>query len=322
MWIREAIIKLIVMVFYGVSTHILVLCRLKRISQYSNSADRKYWTFWGHKPSEIALLVLNFVWDCSFINEKIGYMLFPLDLRANEKKCNSLLPLLREAAREPLAGAVCIDCSWKSWQPRTMRVTAPPCGLPPFEEARIPPQTLKNGAGVERCLEGCRTSGLTPTQRTPQTGHCLKVLSPGSCQEATKDQPRTDHIPEQTLATFQECRADLWGRKTSFHDHWKDSLWLSQLFPLPSRDQRGAHAVPGGHPDAEWASPRPSWGRRSSWLGPAGSVGLGPSQTHWDQWVPHEEAKQLFIDSSEPDGEHIWNIHMSQMATEKGKRQI
>lgn len=38
----------------------------------------------------------------------------------------------------------------------------------------------------------------------------LRALNcPGSCQNAIKDQPRTDYISEQMLATSQEFRADL-----------------------------------------------------------------------------------------------------------------
>lgn len=137
-------------------------------------------------------------------------MLFPLYLRANEKNV-ILIPAFPSSSKKQVL-------NWGSFCRLQLEVMTTqdyegyillPCGLPPLEEARISPQTLKNGEGVERCLEGCRTSGLAPSQRTPQTGHCLKVLSPGTCQEAIKDQPRRDHIPEQTLATFQEYRADL-----------------------------------------------------------------------------------------------------------------
>lgn len=114
-----------------------------------------------------------------------------------------------------------------------------PAAFHPQRQIKFHPRLWRMGRGRSAVWRAAGHPVWSPGQRAPQIVHCLRVLNcPGSWQKAIQDQPRAEPVPEQTLATSQEYRADLWGEaRHPFYGCQKDWLWLSQLLLLPSQDQ-------------------------------------------------------------------------------------
>lgn len=136
--------------------------------------------------------------------------------------------------------AVFLDCSCKSLTVLECKgyIFSPRCLLP-SEEDRIPPQTLKSGAGVECCLEGNRTSGLESWSEDPPDCTLFEGIKlswelaeghQGPTQSRSHPRPDAGYLPGGRLL-----------RKEGYPstDRGKNLLRLSQLFLLPSGDPCG-----------------------------------------------------------------------------------
>ena len=160
-----------------------------------------------------------------------------------------------------------------------MRVIFSPCSLPPSESDWIPPQTLKNGAGVECCLEGCRTSGLASWSEDPPdftlfegTKVSWELAQGHQGPTQSRSHPRTDagYFPGLQGTSLRKGKASLLlaARKT-----YCDFL---NSFLLPSETSSGLSSSQGPSrlQGALWVgSIKTTLGCRPSWLGVEGALG-------------------------------------------------
>lgn len=149
-----------------------------------------------------------------------------------------------------------------------------PCCLSPSQEDRIPPQTLKNGAGAEHCLEGCGTSGLASWSEDPPHPPPPRLYIEGTKLSWELSECRQGPTQDRShLRTDAGYLPGVQGRplRKERHpstDHGKDSLWLSQLSHSPPETSVGPCSSQGdkqtwrggGGVVTEWASPRPCRG--------------------------------------------------------------
>lgn len=126
-------------------------------------------------------------------------------------------------------------------------------GSHPQRKIKFHPR-LKNGGGVECCLEGCRTSGLVSWSGDPPDCTLFKGTKlswelaeghQGPTQNRSHSRTDAGYLPGVQGRPLRKERHPS-------SDHWKDLMWLSQLFCFPLETNVGLSSSQGDIP---------TWGR-------------------------------------------------------------
>lgn len=273
MWIREAIIKSIVLISCENYTNLLVLCGLKLISNVCLTSQRMESpdNVGSVNHHELHYSWQRFTWYCSFIHEKICYMLLAGVWRQFRKTPFWFLrsALIQEVVRESLS---CESFSgFQLWQYRNVTVIPATSRLPlhpshPQGQIQFHPDSEEWGGGG-----GCRTSCLAPLSEGPPhftlfVGTTLSWELAKGHQEPTR--LGADHILRIWLSPRTAGQTAGERKDIPSVDCGKDLLRLPQPFLLPPETRLG----PSSSQPCQWASWRPPAREyRPSWLALGGS---------------------------------------------------